>query len=85
MDREWLAHRLAAGDSYEAIARELDRHPSTVSYWGARHGLSSTHAAVHAARGGLERGALAALVDAGLSTRDIAARVERSQTTVRHG
>ena len=83
MDREWLAQRLAAGDSYEAIARELDRHPSTVSYWARRHGLSSTHAAVHAPRGGLERGALAALVDAGLSTRDIAARVERSQTTVR--
>ena len=37
-----------------------------------------------AARGGLERSALAALVESGLSTRDIAARVERSQSTVRH-
>ena len=70
MDREWLAHRLAAGDSYEAIGRELHRHPSTVSYWARLHGLSSVHGSVHAARGGLERDALAALVDAGLSTRE---------------
>jgi len=84
MDREWLAHRLAAGDSYEAIAREFDRHPSTVSYWARRHGLSSAHVTVHSARGGLDRDALATLVAAGLSTREIAARVERSQATVRH-
>jgi len=84
MDREWLAHRLAAGDSYEAIGRAIHRHPSTVSSWARRHGLSSAHASVHATRGGLGRDALAALVDAGLSTREIAARVDRSQTTVRH-
>lgn len=84
MDREWLGHRLAAGASYEAIGRELDRHPSTVSYWARRHGLSSAYVSVHAARGALGRDALAALVDAGLSTREIAARVERSQSTVRH-
>ena len=42
------------------------------------------HSAGHAARGGLEADVLAALVDAGLSTRQIAARVDRSQATVRH-
>ena len=84
MDREWLAHRLSAGDSYEAIGRELHRHPSTVSSWAHQHGLSSVHVSVHSARGALGRDALAALVDAGLSTREIAARVERSQASVRH-
>ncbi len=84
MDREWLAQRLASGDSYEAIGRALDRHPSTVSSWARRAGLVSVHVPVHAARGGLERDALASLVDEGLSTREIAARVDRSQTTARH-
>lgn len=84
MDRGWLATQLAAGNSYEAIARELDRHPSTVSYWARRHGLCSIHAPQHAARGAVDREVLAALVDAGLSTRGIAARLERSQTTIRH-
>jgi transposase len=84
MDRGWLAAQLAAGNSYEAIAREVDRHPSTVSYWARRHGLCSAHTPRHAARGAVDRGALAALVDAGLSTRAIAAHVGRSQTTVRH-
>jgi len=46
--------------------------------------LSSAHVTVHSARGGLDRDALATLVAAGLSTREIAARVERSQATVRH-
>jgi transposase-like protein len=51
MEREWLAERLEAGVSIEAIAREVGRHPSTVSYWARKHGLTSSHAARHAARG----------------------------------
>lgn len=83
MDRGWLATKLAAGNSYESIACEVDRHPSTLSYWARRYGLCSVHAPQHAARG-LDRKVLAALVDAGLSTRAIAAHIQRSQTTVRH-
>jgi transposase len=84
VDREWLAAQVAAGRSYEAIAREVGRHPSTVSYWARRHGLTSAHAPRHAARGPVDRIVLSALVDQGLTTREIAARVDRSQSTVRH-
>ena len=56
MEREWLAERLETGVSIEAIARgEVDRDPSTVSYWVRKHGLTSSHAQRHAARGPIER------------------------------
>jgi IS30 family transposase len=31
MDRAWLASQLDAGRSIESIAREVGKHPSTVS------------------------------------------------------
>jgi Homeodomain-like domain len=82
--RGWLEEQLAAGRSIESIAREVNRDPSTVSYWVRKHGLTSSHADRHAARGGIERDVLTELVEEGLTTREIAARVDRSQTTVRH-
>jgi transposase-like protein len=84
VERDWLAERLEAGASIEAIAREVDRDPSTVSSWARKHGLTSSHAPRHAARGPIDRELLAELVDEGLTTREIAARVGRSQTTIRH-
>jgi transposase-like protein len=84
VEREWLAARLAGGRSIEAIAREVGCDPSTVSYWARKHGLTSAHAPRHAARGPIEREVLAELADGGLTTREIAARVDRSQATVRH-
>ena len=35
-----MAERLAGGASIEAIAREVGRDPSTVSYWARKHGLT---------------------------------------------
>ena len=67
MDRSWLKEQLAAGRSIESIAREVNRDPSTVSYWVHKHGLQSSHAAQHAARGGIERDALEDLVAEGLA------------------
>src|SRR4051794_3401849 len=84
MDREALATQLAAGRSIEAIARDSGRAPSTVAYWVNKHGLSSQHAARHAARGGIERERLQALVEEGLSIRAMAERLDLSYTTVRH-
>jgi transposase-like protein len=84
MDREWLAAQLEAGGSLESIAREVGRAPSTVAYWASKHGLTSAHAPRHATRGGIAFETLAALVAEGLSTRSIAARLGRSQATVRH-
>jgi hypothetical protein len=55
-----------------------------VAYWVNKHGLVSQHAPRHAARGGIEREQLRALVEEGLSIRQIASRCEVSATTVRH-
>lgn len=84
MDKHWLAARLDAGDSIEAIAREVGKHPSTVSYWVDKHGLASLHAARHASRGGIPRELLTNLAMEGLSIRGMAARLGCSAATVRH-
>jgi transposase len=84
MDRDWLAARVDAGESIEAIAREVGRDPSTVAYWVNKYELSSGYAATHAARGPLSRDVLVELVEVGLSIRQIAAQLDRSATTVRH-
>jgi hypothetical protein len=84
MDRAWLEHQLGAGRSIEAIAREVDRDPSTVAYWVDKHGLVSIHAEKHAARGGIAREQLEPLVTAGLSIRAIGERLGVSYATVQH-
>src|SRR3954447_23467331 len=84
MDAAALAAQLAEGRSIESIARESGRAASTVAYWVNKHGLTSSHAARHAPRGGIERERLAALVEDGLSIRAIAERLDVSYTTVRH-
>jgi transposase len=84
VDRGWLKEQLSAGRSIESIAREVDRHASTVAYWVQKHGLVSSHAERHAARGGIEREVLEELVAEGLSIRRMADRLDLSYTTVRH-
>jgi transposase len=84
MDRKTLAAMLAEGRSIESIARETGRAASTVAYWVNKHGLSSQHAGRHAARGGIEREQLEALLAEGLSIRAAAERLDVSYTTVRH-
>ena len=79
-----MEQRLATGASIEAIAREVERDPSTVSYWARKHGLSSSHAERHAARGPIERELLAEIVACDLSIRDMADVFDRSPTTIRH-
>jgi transposase-like protein len=84
MDRDWLAARLDAGDSIEAIAREVGKHPGTVAYWVNKFGLASRHAARHAPRGPLLREDLEPLIECGMSIRMIALELDRSPATVRH-
>jgi IS30 family transposase len=67
--------------SLEAIGKLTGRHPSTVGYWVKRHGLSAVHRDRHAPKGGIDKPTLGALVDEGLSTREIAARLGLSQST----
>lgn len=84
MERAWLASQLDAGRSFESIGREVGKHPSTVAYWANKHGLASQLAAKHAARGGIDRDVLEALVAEGLTIEQIAARRQVGATTVRH-
>jgi transposase-like protein len=84
LPREALETMLAEGCSLEEIGRRIDRHPSTVSYWMRRHGLTPNGASVHAARGGISRETLEPLIAENLSVRDIAIRLDRSYTTVRY-
>ncbi len=75
---------LEEGLSLEAIGRRIGRHPSTVSYWIAKHGLEASHRERHAARGAIPRETLEALVSRHLTVREIADEVGRSTATVRH-
>ena len=47
LPKEALAALVGAGLSVRAIARELDRSPSTVTYWLKRHGLKTRGYAQH--------------------------------------
>jgi transposase len=84
VDRESLRVLLAQGLSVEKIAERFDRHPTTVSYWMRRHGLQAVNRDKYAAKGGIERELLEALVRSGASIGEIAVEVGRSKGTVRH-
>lgn len=84
MDRQTLEDWITEGCSLDEMARRVARHPSTVSYWLEKHGLSAARSSRHRARGGLDRDLLAGLVADDLTVAEIAAAVDRSPTTVRH-
>lgn len=83
MDREPLESMLAEGMSLAAIGR-VGRHESTVGYWVQQYGLEAVNAARNRSRGPLEKSTLDALVNQGLSSAQIAEKLGRSKTTVRH-
>jgi transposase len=84
LDRESLRVLLAQGESVERIAKRFRRHPSTVSYWMAKHGLEAVGRDKHGPRGGIDRAWLLELTEAGMSIAEIATAVDRSKGTVRH-
>jgi transposase len=84
MDRASLEQLLDQGLSLAAIGQRFARHESTVSYWVEKHGLEAPKQGRRAARGGLERTELEALVNSGASIAQIAEAVDRSKPTVRH-
>jgi transposase len=83
MDRASLEQLLTQGLSLAEIGRRFGRHESTVAYWVAKYDLSANRDR-HAARGGIERELLEALVDSGKSIAEIASAVDRSKATIRH-
>jgi hypothetical protein len=84
VDKQSLELLLAQGVSVERIGRQFRKDPSTISYWMKKYGLVSPYAGQHRARGGLERGRLEELVEAGMTIAEIADKVDRSKATVRH-
>jgi transposase len=84
MEAPWLASQLESGRSIESIARETGKSASTVAYWVNKHGLTSQHAQKHAARGGIDRVELEAMVALGMPLRAMAEQLGVSYTTVRH-
>jgi len=84
MDRTSLEQLLGQGLSLAEIGRRFGLHESTVGYWVEKHGFRAVNRDKYAARGGLERDELEALVEQGASIAQIAEAVGRSKTTVRH-
>jgi transposase-like protein len=84
MDRAKLQQLLQEGLSLAEIGRREGLHESTVGYWVKKHGLKAAHLEKHAARGGLGREDLQALVEAGASIAEIAEAMDRSKATIRH-
>ena len=84
MQREALAAWLEEGLSLEQIGRRVGKHPSTVSYWVAKFGLTAAYKGRHASRGSIPRDALEQLIARNLTIREIAAELDRSPTTVRY-
>ncbi len=84
MDRESLKLLLAQGLSVEKIAERFGKHPSTISYWMAKHGLQAVNREKHAVKGGIERERLEELVAAGMTIAELSAAVGLAKTTVRY-
>jgi DNA-binding transcriptional ArsR family regulator len=84
MERDLLKGYLDEGLSLEQIGAAENLHPSTVGYWVGRHDLTPAGRAKHSPRGGVREEVLAALVDQGLSQREIAAELKVSQATIRY-
>lgn len=84
MERRFLEACLAQGKSLEAIAREVGKHPSTVSYWLKKHGLMAVGRSQHSPKGEIDQVRLAELVDRGVSIRGIADELGAGYSTIRY-
>jgi transposase len=82
--RESLKGLLDQGLSVAIIAKRFGKHPSTVSYWMAKHGLEAVSREKHMAKGGIDGKRLEELVEAGASIAKIAEVLQRSPGSVRH-
>jgi transposase-like protein len=84
VDRASLEQLLSRGLSLAEIGRRFDLHEATVAYWVKKHGLEAANRAKHAARGGLPKDELVALVETGATIAKIAEALGCSKATVRH-
>ena len=85
MERDWLEARLAEGRSIESIASEVGKHRVDGRILGARStACARSTRRKHAARGGVHRDALVALIERGLSMREIASEVGLSFSAIQY-
>ncbi len=84
MKRAFLERCLAEGLSLDAMAERVGKHPSTVSYWLKKYGLSALGRSQHAPKGQIEESRLRELVDAGCSIRKLAAEFDAGYSTIRY-
>ncbi len=84
MERDQLEAWLRHGLSLDRMGELAGKHPSTISYWLKKYGLVANGRDKHAARGGVDRHQLTALVMQGRPIRAIAEELGVSAATVRH-
>jgi len=84
MERNQLKQWLDQGLSLPQIGALVNRDPSTVGYWVQKHGLVANGRGKYAPRGGLTREQLEPLVNEGATLAEIAERLNRSTSTIRH-
>lgn len=84
MDKRFLEDCLARGMSLEAIGRRVGKHPSTVSYWLKKHGLSPVGASKHAKRGPVCADKLQTLVESGATLAEMSEQLDRSVSGLRY-
>jgi transposase len=84
VDKESLELLSGQGLSLEQIGARFGKHPSTVSYWMGKYGLTAVHREKHSSKRGIGREQLQALVDQGKTISEIAEAVGRCTATVRH-
>jgi DNA-binding transcriptional ArsR family regulator len=84
MNKRFLEDCLGKGMSLDAIGDAAGKHPSTVSYWLKKHGLSAVGAERHAPNGSVDAVRLAAMVEEGLSVRRMADEMGVGYSTIRY-
>jgi transposase len=84
MEKAALEYLLNQGVSIEQIGKRFGKDRSTISYWMEKYGLVSPYREKHAAKGGIERERLEALVERGMTIAEISREVGLSKGTVRH-
>jgi DNA-binding transcriptional ArsR family regulator len=84
MEKEFLENCLAKGMSLETIGEQTGKHPSTVSYWLKKCGLTANGSSRHSPKGSVDRARLSELVSQGASIREIAKEFDVGYSTIRY-
>lgn len=84
MDKGFLEDCLAKRMSLKAIGKLAGKHPSTVAYWLKKHQLMPSGGEKYRRRGSLCPDELKLLADAGATLAEMAARLDRSASTIRY-